>query len=65
MVVEVAAGALVVVEGGRWDEVGLPIGSGTDLPAGVRVVDELVVVAAEQDQVVSASVVVTVDVCQL
>jgi hypothetical protein len=54
-VVEVAAGALVVVEGWRGDEVGMVVGAGADLPAGVRVVDEAVVVAAKQDQVVQSS----------
>jgi hypothetical protein len=51
-VVEVAAGSLLGVEAGRWDEVGMPVGPKADLPAGVRVVDESVVVAAEQHEVV-------------
>jgi hypothetical protein len=51
-VVEVAAGSLLGVEGGWWDEVGVLVGAEADLPAAVGVVDESVVVAAEQDEVV-------------
>ena len=52
VVVEVAAGPLVWVEAGRGDEVGMAVRAEADLPAGVWVVDESVVPAAEQHEVV-------------
>jgi hypothetical protein len=51
-VAEVAAGLLEWVEVGRRDEVGVQVGTDADLPAGVRVVDKSVVVAAKQNEIV-------------
>jgi len=53
LVVRVAAGSLVGVEVGGWEELGSPVGSESHGPAGVGLVDDVVVAAAQGYAVVA------------